>query len=124
MKKYQHHLIMVFVLAFCVSYAAAQSSITGRWTMDVQSQLGSGTPVFELEQEGETVTGTYQGQLGESPVAGTVKESRIELNIKVEAMGQKLTIQYMGTLEEEGSMKGTVKFGDFGEGTFTGKKQK
>jgi hypothetical protein len=123
MKQNRHQSIVIFVLVFYISSAAAGPNITGKWIMDVQSQMGSGTPVFELVQEGETVTGIYKGQLGESPVTGTVKEDSVELNINVDAMGQEMTIQYIGTLEEDGSMKGTVKFGNYGDGTFKGKKQ-
>ena len=113
-------IITVFIFTFA---AKADPNISGKWIMDVRLEAGSGTPSFDLTQEGETITGTYTGQLGEAPVPGIIKDNNIELNIKVTAMGQEITMLYTGILKGDGGMKGTVKIGQFGEGTFTGKKK-
>jgi hypothetical protein len=42
--------------------------------------------------------------------------------MKVNAQGTDMHIDYVGTVESD-SMKGTAKFGEFGDSTFTGKKQ-
>jgi hypothetical protein len=108
--------------AFAGSVAlAADANVTGEWTMTVETQQGSGTPTFNLKQEGTTVTGTYKGQLGEAPVTGTVTGRVIKLVYKVNAQGMDLTVTYAGTVDGD-TMKGKVILGDFGEGTFTGKK--
>ena len=104
--------------------AAAGSNVTGTWIMDVQLQAGTGNPTFKLTQEGETITGTYAGQMGEAPVTGTIKGKDFELIIKSSGMGEEMTVTYKGALQEDGTMKGTVNMGEqFGDGTFTGKKQ-
>ena len=100
---------------------AADADVTGEWTMSVETQAGTGTPTFNLKQEGSNVTGTYKGQLGEAPVTGTVKGNEVTLNYKVEAQGQALSVTYSGTVDGS-TMKGKVSLGDFGDGTFTGKK--
>ena len=56
-------------------------------------------------------------------MTGTFKDGKIEFTIKVEAQGQQLTLKYAGTLEKDGSMKGTVDMGDVGQGTWTGKRK-
>jgi len=117
-------LILAIIALFCFGCATAKGpDLTGTWLMDVQLDAGSGTPTFKLAQEGEAITGTYTGQLGEAPVTGTIKDKNVELNIKMEGMGQEMTVAYKGMLQEDGTMKGTVSLGQFGEGTFTGKKQ-
>lgn len=122
--KWLSFLFVLIIMVFSFTSAAkANSNISGKWIMDVRLEAGSGTPSFDLTQEGETITGTYTGQLGEAPVTGTIKDNNIELNIKVAAMGQEIAMLYTGILKEDGGMKGTVKIGQFGEGTFTGKKK-
>lgn len=103
------------------SAIAADANVTGEWDMTVESQAGVGTPHFSLKQDGNKVTGTYKGMLGESPVSGTVKGNDISLSFDVNTQGMELHVSYSGTVDGA-TMKGTVKLGDLGEGTFTGKK--
>lgn len=59
--------------------------------------------------------------LGESPVTGTVKGNDIAISFQVNAQGTDLAVSYTGTVDGA-TMKGTVKLGELGEGTFAGKK--
>jgi hypothetical protein len=102
--------------------SAASSNVSGNWAFEVQTDQGSGSPSFTFKQEGEKLTGTYKGAFGEGPVEGTVKGSAINFNVKVNAQGQDVVITYTGTIEG-GGMKGAVKLGDLGAGTWTGKRQ-
>jgi hypothetical protein len=101
---------------------AAPAGITGTWTLTVESPNGTGNPVFNLKQEGEKITGTYKGALGEAPVTGTLKGKDLTISFKTSG-GQagEQTVEYTGTVEGA-TMKGKVKLGALGEGTFTGKK--
>jgi hypothetical protein len=99
--------------------AADQQDVTGTWTMTVETAMGSGSPTFTLAQEGETVTGTYEGYFGEVPVAGTIEGDEVTLSIEVTAQGQDMEIDYVGTVDGD-TMTGKVLFGDLGEGTFSG----
>jgi opacity protein-like surface antigen len=124
MKHYRRNLwsaalALVAVLAASTAFAA---DVTGTWAMTVETQAGAGNPTLTLTQKGETVTGTYKGQLGEAPVNGTIKGDDFSLKIKVNAQGQDLEIEYTGKVDGA-SMSGKVVLGTFGEGTFTGKKQ-
>ena len=100
---------------------AADVNVTGEWTMTVETQAGAGSPHFSLKQEGTSVTGHYKGQLGEAPVTGTVNGNEVTLKYSVNAQGADLTVTYTGTVEGD-TMKGKVSLGDFGDGTFTGKR--
>ncbi|HET9528797.1 MAG TPA: hypothetical protein VFQ92_00480, partial [Blastocatellia bacterium] len=84
---------------------------------------GTGNPVFTLKQEGEQVTGTYKGQLGEGPINGTLKGSDVKLVVKLNFQGQDLEITYTGKVEGPASMMGKVQLGGLGEGTWSAKKQ-
>jgi hypothetical protein len=122
--------IVIIALVFPVIAAASQEkekkdaavNVTGTWVFDVQTSAGSGTPTMTFKQEGEKLTGQYSGQLGELPLTGTVKDSKISFQFDVSVEGTNLTIVYSGTVEKD-SMKGTVSLGPAGDGTFTAKRK-
>jgi hypothetical protein len=97
--------------------------VTGAWAFAVEFGGGSGTPTMTFKQEGEKLTGQYVGQLGEAPLSGAIKGNAIDFTIDLTIEGNALTIRYTGTVEGA-AMKGTVKLGDMGEGTFTATKKK
>jgi hypothetical protein len=105
--------------------AAAQSTsvdVSGAWAFAVEFGGGSGTPTMTFKQDGEKLTGQYVGQLGEAPLSGTIKGAAIEFTMNLTVEGTAVSIRYAGTVDKA-SMKGTVKFGDMGEGTFTAAKK-
>jgi hypothetical protein len=105
------------------SAATGQTDISGVWNFEVETPAGKGTPVFTLKQEGEKVTGTYKGQLGEAPVTGTVKGSDVTLMIKVSPQGEEITVTYTGKITGKDAMGGKATFGNLGEGNWTAKKK-
>ena len=104
------------------STASSAVDLTGTWALQVQTDAGSGTPTVTFKQEGQKLTGRYNGMFGESAVTGEVKDKTFSFNATVNAEGNTVTITYAGTVEQD-TLSGRVKFGDFGEGTFTGKRQ-
>src|SRR3989442_1426676 len=116
-------VVIIAATAMAASLTRAQDvNVTGTWNMTVETQAGSGSPTFTLKQDKETLTGTYKGQLGEANIKGTVKGKEIKITFKVNVQDMDLECEYTGTVDG-GTMKGKVKLGELGEGTFTGKKQ-
>ncbi|HLW52440.1 MAG TPA: hypothetical protein VKW06_06325 [Candidatus Angelobacter sp.] len=113
MKKVSATLFTLVVLA-ALAFAA---DISGTWTATVDLGGGQGgTPSFVLKQDGEKLTGTYSGALGESPLHGTIKGSDVVFDF--EAAGA--AVHYAGKLEADGkTIKGTVDYGGQASGTFT-----
>ena len=103
--------------------ASDKTDISGAWNFQVESANGSGTPTFTFKQDGEKLSGQYKGLFGEAPVTGTVKENKVEFSIKVDFQGQPETITYTGTVEKDGTMKGTAQLGQIGSATWTAKRQ-
>ncbi len=129
MKK-TYQLIITAIFASVVALTClAQSkettakSVTGNWKLTVESDNGTTNPSVSLKQNGEELTGTYHGRFGDSPLKGTLKGGEIKFTVRVDVQGQEVIIDYAGKLDSDTTMKGTVKFGDFGDGTFTGKKE-
>jgi hypothetical protein len=135
--KFKLNLIVFLIMLFgfaCTS--TTDSNITGTWVIDFQTEQGSQNPSLDLVQEGEIITGTYTHKTGtfnysgKAPVRGTIKDNNIQFRIVDYSGGFETIIQYIGTIEEDGSMKGTVKLGQesnllgqMREFPFTGKKQ-
>jgi hypothetical protein len=97
-------------------------NITGTWNGTVETSQGTGSPVFNFKQDGEKLTGTYKGQLGESPLTGTLKGNDISFSFKVNFQGQEFNITYTGKVEGN-TMKGKAVLGELGEANWTAKKQ-
>ena len=108
--------ISVICLILSVSFQTQKPVVTGTWNMTVETSAGTGTPVFVLKQNNDTLkTGTYIGQFGEAPVKGSIKVNKIKLKFSASDMD----ISYSGIVDGN-TMKGKVVFGTMAEGTFTG----
>lgn len=103
------------------SSASSKVDVSGAWDIEVQTEQGSGSPAFTFKQDGEKLTGTYKGLLGESTLAGTVKGDKIEFSFKVSGQVEG-TVTYTGTTDGK-TMQGKLSLAGLGEGTFKGKKK-
>jgi hypothetical protein len=114
--------VIATLLAAASAFAADTAKVAGDWTLSVETPNGTRTPTASFKQEGENLTGTYKGALGEAPLKGSIKGNEIKFTVTVNTPNGELALDYSGTVDGD-SMKGTVKFGQLGEGTFTGKKK-
>jgi hypothetical protein len=102
---------------------ADKVNVTGKWLFNVETGAGSGTPTMTFTQDGEKLTGKYNGQFGDADLTGTVKGQDIAFSFNVDAQGTALTFKYTGTIENKDALKGKVEIAGLGEGTFTAKRQ-
>jgi len=107
----------LFVSLFTVSGIAQDDSVSGNWQMSVELTIGSGEPTFVFEQEGELISGTYQGTFGSAEVVGRIDGDQIDFSFEV----QGTTATYTGTINGA-TMEGSCDYGDLGEGTWSGHK--
>jgi hypothetical protein len=103
--------------------APAAIDVSGTWSVEVDTGQGTGTPSFTFKQDGEKLSGQYTGLFGQAPVTGTLKGSAIEFWVDITVEGTSARVTYSGTVDKD-SMKGTVKLGDLGEGTFKGTRKR
>jgi len=96
--------------------------VTGTWELNVESPMGSRASDAVFTQTGETLGGKMVSSRGEVPLAGTIKGDAVAFGINVNVQGQDLQIDYTGTVTGD-TMSGTVVFGSFGDGKWTGKKK-
>ncbi len=112
--------ICVVLLALLAAWGA---DISGAWEFTVNIEGGTGNPTFVFRQQGEKLTGTYSGLLGEANVTGSVTGEKVAFAFEGGYGGEKIKVEYSGTVESATAMKGTVRFGGLGEGTWTAKKK-
>jgi hypothetical protein len=115
-------LLIAGLLTFAPGLAAQATNVTGEWAFNVTTDQGGGTPTITFKQDGDKLTGTYAGQLGNSELTGSVKGSEITFNFTVDVQGQQAPVTYKGTVEKN-TMKGTLDIAGMVNGTFTATKK-
>jgi len=109
--------LLFFLFATGLVWSA---DVSGTWAAAVVLDAGSGTATFVFQQNGETLTGTYNGVLGDAKITGTVKGDQLEWSFDGGEAGK---VTYKGTLDGASKMKGTAEYGALGKGTFTAEKK-
>jgi len=106
-----------------MAVTALAHDVTGKWTFQVATDAGSGSPTFVFKQAGEKITGTYTGLFGTAELTGTVKGDDIEFSFEAGTADQKARIVYKGKIESATKMSGSTDLGGMGSGTWSGTKQ-
>ena len=107
-------------LALLVSPAATAepANVAGKWNITMELSSITGHPVITLKQDGEKLTGTYEGRYGESVLRGTIKEKDISFTVTLVAEGMQTQGVFAGKVEGE-TMGGDVSFEGAGDGTWS-----
>jgi hypothetical protein len=100
----------------------AGPNVSGTWTLTVESPMGANESTATFEQSAGTLSGKIASERGEAPLSGTINNSTVAFSININVQGQALKIDYTGEVTGD-AMSGTVKFGDFGEGKWSGKRK-
>lgn len=110
--------LLILLTTGLTAQSQTKIDLTGTWLVDVQTDMGSGNPTFVLKQEGEKISGTYSGSLGDAPVTGTLKGNVLHLEFSIQGN----LITYDGTATATG-ISGKVNLAEMASGTFSGKKK-
>jgi len=106
----------VLALSAAAASQAAAQSIAGNWLFDVNLDAGSGQATFTFQVEGNTITGTYGGVLGEHEITGTIEGNVVRFGFESPDAGR---IYFDGVLNGE-TLEGTCDYGAVGSGSFRG----
>lgn len=102
---------------------AQDLDLSGEWLLTVESPNGTGSRDLTLVQEGNELTGEIMSSRAGGELSGTVDGNELTFVAVVYMESGSFDITYTATVTD-GVMKGTVDFGDYGSGTFTGKRKK
>lgn len=121
--------VLVLGLASCAlaqdaAQSAAPASVAGKWQMTWEAFRGGqqqGTLTFQ--QDGSTLTGTFEGPRGSTPLTGTVDGNNISFTVQIQGR-RTFTMAYTGSLSGD-KLSGTFKMqgpppGQAGEGDQNG----
>ena len=114
-------LLAISCLAAVVSGEPAK--VAGKWNVSLQLESITGHPVILLKQDGEKLTGTYEGRYGPSELKGSIKENDIEFSVSFVSEGMNTEGNFGGTVDGD-SMGGDCTFEGAGEGTWSAKRVK
>lgn len=100
-------------------------SLTGSWNVTIELPNMTANPSMVLKQDGEKITGEYvSAQYGKFPMTGTVKGGDVLMSFQMNVEGTSLTVTYSGKVEKDGTIKGSVNYGDMMSGTFVAAKNR
>src|SRR5579862_1720170 len=106
-----------------MAVTALAHDVTGKWTFQVATDAGSGSPTFVFKQAGEKITGTYTGLFGTAELTGTAKGDDIEFSFEAGTADQKARIVYKGKNESTTKRSGSTDLGGMRSDTWSGTKQ-
>jgi len=95
-------------------------TLTGKWRMTLEMEVGRATPLLELTEKDGKLSGTYTGRYGASPVEGTVEGRKLAFGVAFETQ----TLAFQGEIKDDGTLAGTAAFGELGEVKWTAVREK
>lgn len=116
-------LAILAISAFATLAAAEPANVAGKWNVSLQLETITGHPVILLKQDGEKLTGTYEGRYGQSELKGSIKEKEIEFTVSIVAEGTQTQGVFAGTVNGD-TMSGNVSYEGAGDGTWSATRAK
>jgi len=101
--------------------AAQEFDLSGDWVFTVQSPNGTGTREVTITQEGDVVTGTVSSSRAAGDFTGVVEGDQVTFTVLLTMDSGQFAVTYDAVIVDD-EMEGTVDFGDYGAGTFTGQR--
>jgi len=108
--------------ALAAEAQAQEHDLTGDWEFTVQSPNGTGTRDVTFAQDGDVLLGTVASSQASGDFTGTVEGDQVTFAVNLVMNSGVFTVTYRATVTGEDEMEGTIDFGDYGQGTFTGRR--
>lgn len=122
MKKMYSLFAMFSLLLIPILLIAQEVNVPGDWEMTMEMRGREMTRNLHIDQDGEIITVTMEGRMGEITGEGTIKGNKIEWSVTRSTQRGDMTMAYSGTVEGD-TMSGEVQMGDFGSTEWTAKKK-
>jgi len=122
MKKMLAFIAVFSLLLIPIVSAAQEMDVSGDWELSAEMRGREITQNVHFEQDGEKLSVTMEGRMGEVTGEGTLSGNKIEWSITRSTQRGEFTITYTGTVEGD-TMSGEAQMGDFGTMEWTAKKK-
>jgi hypothetical protein len=118
-------LLALIALVGTTAAASAAHDLTGRWNLAVVTENGTGYPVLQLTQTGDSIKGTYTSNaMGSRTVQGIVYGDSMRFVLSSSMGGEGIVLTYLARIVTADSLDGAVDFGGMGGAKFSGARQK
>jgi uncharacterized pyridoxal phosphate-dependent enzyme len=101
--------------------AAPSSTITGRWDVTVEFFSSKSQHTLIMEQDGNWIQGTHQGDLSTRDMVGTIEGDQIKFRSVDRHAADSITFIFSGTVSGE-SISGQIYMGEYRTAKFTAKR--
>lgn len=99
------------------------TNVSGRWDVEITFTASKTTHIVHLEQTGNALAGTHQGEFLERDIAGTISGDAVTLASSVtERHGDALSYRFSGTIAGD-TMSGTLDMGEYLSAKWTAKRR-
>jgi hypothetical protein len=123
----RHPKLFLAAIALVGTTAAATAAhdLTGRWNLAVVTENGTGYPVLQLTQTGDSLKGTYTSNaMGNRTITGIVYGDSMRFVLSSSMGGEGVVLTYLAKIVSPDSLDGAVDFGGMGGAKFHGARQK
>jgi len=98
-------------------------SLVGKWAMELVTDAFTATPALEFMQQGDKLTGTYEGRYGKFPFTAVLKDKALSFSFTMSAEGTDVLMDFKGEVAADfKSIKGTAELAGMGSATWTAKR--
>ncbi len=95
-------------------------AVEGTWNLTLQTPMGVLPATVQLAASGATLSGTMVAVAGEAAIFDAISDgAEVRWSVRFAGVGGEMKLDFAGTVAGD-SMDGTVQFGAFGSGGFTG----
>lgn len=101
--------LAIAALILGVASSVLAADVNGNWTVTFNTAQGGGSMQLVLEQDGEELKGSVDGDTGRATVTGKIEDDAVSFSHQLPDYG--VSADYNGKLEGN-SIKGTVSFAD------------
>jgi hypothetical protein len=101
---------------------APTADLSGRWEVDIQYSASGTTHSLHLQQDGNRLQGTHQGNFLSRDISGTIDGDAVSLASTVtERHGDSLNYRFTGTVAGD-TMSGSLSLGEYLGATWTARR--
>jgi hypothetical protein len=93
------------------------TNVAGRWDVEIEFFNSTGQHTLALEQDGNWIRGTHQGDFTTRDLVGTIEGDQVKLRSTERRLGIGVTFTFVGTVSAD-AMSGPIYMGEYLNASF------
>ncbi len=116
-------IVLTAAVAASTMAAATFANFTGAWDVVVNGPQGAMASTLTLEQKSDSISGTFESEVGSAKVAGFAKGDSLFLAFAIDAGGQMINLTGVGALKDKDNLEGKIVAEGMGEFPYSAKRK-